>query len=192
MRRFTFVFVVLAIVGMVGNASADTVTIPVQDADFTQGIGAGSGWYGFPAGTGWTFTSDAWTPYYGVYRENAGDCVANLDHLGTLAQDLGYSVNTGDTVNLTFIQRDLFGAGLTAGISVGASSASLLFPLANQEQTMSYVAPASGGISISFVGAGGGIQSVGVTVTPVPEPSICAVLLTGILGLLAYAWRKRR
>ena len=28
--------------------------------------------------------------------------------------------------------------------------------------------------------------------TPTPEPSACALLATGLLALLAYAWRKRR
>jgi hypothetical protein len=31
-----------------------------------------------------------------------------------------------------------------------------------------------------------------VTVNPVPEPSALALLTTGAIGLLAYAWRKRR
>ena len=35
-----------------------------------------------------------------------------------------------------------------------------------------------------------GIDSV--TVTATPEPSVMALLVTGLFGLLAYAWRKRR
>jgi hypothetical protein len=40
----------------------------------------------------------------------------------------------------------------------------------------------------------GGLRNVVVynTYTPTPEPSTIVLLATGIIGLLAYAWRKRR
>jgi hypothetical protein len=39
----------------------------------------------------------------------------------------------------------------------------------------------------------GGLDAVTLTVTsPSPEPSTIVLLVTGVLGLLAYAWRKRR
>jgi hypothetical protein len=40
-------------------------------------------------------------------------------------------------------------------------------------------------------GCPGGIDSVLLT-SSVPEPGTCALLASGVVGLLAYAWRKRR
>jgi hypothetical protein len=38
----------------------------------------------------------------------------------------------------------------------------------------------------------GGLDSVALTVNQVPEPTTFALLVTGAVGLLCYAWRKRR
>jgi hypothetical protein len=58
---------------------------------------------------------------------------------------------------------------------------------------------ASGALSLSNIsifsdmGSGCYLDAVSVTnVTPVPEPSTLVLLTGGLLGLLAYAWRKRR
>lgn len=60
-------------------------------------------------------------------------------------------------------------------------------------------APAAFGFtpSISYVGFGnqegyGGVVNFTLTATTVPEPSVIALLVSGLIGLLAYAWRKRR
>ena len=42
------------------------------------------------------------------------------------------------------------------------------------------------------VGYAGGIDSIQLTASTVPEPTTLALLTTGLLALLAYAWRKRR
>jgi len=36
------------------------------------------------------------------------------------------------------------------------------------------------------------IDNVSVTTASIPEPSSIALLTSAIVGLLAYAWRKRR
>jgi hypothetical protein len=56
----------------------------------------------------------------------------------------------------------------------------------------SYLVSAFTGVSIiGHAGMGGGMDSVLLT-TNVPEPTTLSLLATGVLGLLAYAWRKRR
>lgn len=41
-------------------------------------------------------------------------------------------------------------------------------------------------------GYGGGLDTVLLTSTVIPEPTTLALLATGLIGLLAYAWRKRK
>jgi hypothetical protein len=36
------------------------------------------------------------------------------------------------------------------------------------------------------------VDDVSAVYTAVPEPTMLALLATGVIGLLAYAWRKRR
>jgi hypothetical protein len=41
-------------------------------------------------------------------------------------------------------------------------------------------------------GMAGGLDSILLTSSAVPEPTTFALLTTGLFGLLAYAWRRRR
>jgi hypothetical protein len=49
-------------------------------------------------------------------------------------------------------------------------------------------------IFIDLGGAGTVVDNVRVTATPTatPEPSTLVLLASGLIGLLAYAWRKRK
>ena len=70
--------------------------------------------------------------------------------------------------------------GVSAWTSVGSLALSTGYEL-------------SGYNKIWQVGQGvGGVDSIQLTATSVPEPSIVALIGTGVFGLLAYAWRKRR
>jgi hypothetical protein len=68
----------------------------------------------------------------------------------------------------------------------------------NQQQTGSPVPWTVSNLSVAFgdhldfVVAGMTLTQLGATITYVPEPSAITLLATGLFGLLAYAWRKRR
>ena len=56
-------------------------------------------------------------------------------------------------------------------------------------------AQVASGFKVSTLGMASGygyLSGVQIVETSVPEPSSIAVLLTGLFGLLAYAWTKRR
>ena len=46
--------------------------------------------------------------------------------------------------------------------------------------------------SVWVTGSGGYIDNLSLTSVPIPEPGTLALLATGLIGLLCYAWRKRR
>ena len=56
--------------------------------------------------------------------------------------------------------------------------------------TDTYIAPAGGSITFSFEGRANELGAF--TNYLVPEPSTRALLATGLIGLLCYAWRKRK
>jgi hypothetical protein len=55
-------------------------------------------------------------------------------------------------------------------------------------------APKAGDVlEIGFViGTGTYVTDIRMDVTPTPEPSTLVLLASGLIGLLAYTWRKRR
>ena len=52
------------------------------------------------------------------------------------------------------------------------------------------------GVQFNFAQTGANLQlflgGVTITATPTPEPSTAILLVIGLIGLLAYAWRRRR
>ena len=68
-----------------------------------------------------------------------------------------------------------------AGIGVGGTLAAIYVPTNGDFQL-------AGGLSLQD---GNVLTGSGMTTSNIPEPTTLALLATGLLGLLAYAWRKR-
>ena len=45
---------------------------------------------------------------------------------------------------------------------------------------------------LNYAPTGGTGHAYSMGLSPVPEPGTLAILATGLMGLLAYAWRKRK
>jgi hypothetical protein len=110
----------------------------------------------------------------------AGVGTATLD--GTLAFDLS-SVSAGsswtavDVDNLTETFGNNFGVAFTYGGSTVSAT----------EASSGVWAASVGGIGATFTESTGVMQ-----VTAVPEPGTLALLVAGLVGSIAYSWRKRR
>lgn len=59
--------------------------------------------------------------------------------------------------------------------------------------TSIYIGDGTADVSVAWGSGDGYVSADAVRLTAaVPEPSVLALLVTGLLGLLAYAWRKRK
>ena len=71
-------------------------------------------------------------------------------------------------------------------LTVGSGAGQLNMDLANNGLEVILSRSPTGGVSeLRF-------DNLDVTGPPVPEPSTLALLTSGLIGLLAYAWRKRK
>ena len=59
-------------------------------------------------------------------------------------------------------------------------------------QSQTVAAAGAGEIGRMFFGCNPGGSTYYIDAVPAPEPSSIALLVTGLIGLLAYAWRKRK
>lgn len=126
---------------------------------------------------------------------------------GSLWQNTGIALQTGWTYTLNLMASDwsLNAAGaslLAADDSVSQGTAFATTSVATVHQVWNAY-----GVSSAYTGAAGKYLSVmvghetggwnaydalSVSVTPAPEPSTVALTVSGLIGLLCYAWRKRK
>ena len=116
-------------------------------------------------GTGWTVEIDHLTPggKYDLYWYQQNGCSATSTGSFTFGGNTLTATNTGQ--NSAFIENN------------------------NYVHFWSVAADSNG----SIFGTIGHTASIcGVQIMSVPEPSACILLGMGLIGLLAYAWRKRK
>lgn len=63
-------------------------------------------------------------------------------------------------------------------------SESFTFTATASSQTLTFLVPGAGGDKVALID--------NISIHNIPEPSMLVLLATGLIGLLAYAWRKRR
>lgn len=109
---------------------------------------------------------------------------ANTNQVGTTQTYTGVAATTYNTIKEVL---DTTGAAWTIkwycdGAEIGSSS----YTATTNPTTINYVGFGT------RCGATGGIDNFSLTSTTIPEPGTIALLAAGMLGLLAYAWRKRK
>jgi hypothetical protein len=103
--------------------------------------------------------------------------------------------NTGDTVKQTATGTFTTGAWVpfqvvadytakTYSVNVGGVTFSDVFNTASTNSVP--------GLFLSCPTTGVALDNLAITIGQVPEPSSLLVLVSGVVGLLAYAWKKRR
>jgi hypothetical protein len=89
------------------------------------------------------------------------------------------------------LYTEMFVDGSAAGtpITVAGSSIALLSNDASSEATLHNYLGKTAFPDPMFIGS---ISQLSISATVTPEPGTCVLLTSGLIGLLAYAWRKRK
>ncbi len=98
------------------------------------------------------------------------------------------------------IQAGLAGGSLSVfGEDVGSATGFVVDDKQQRQALIGQVSVTNGSFAVTIDDGGRMTELVdyrswydGVSYEPVPEPSLFVLTLTGMLGLLAYAWRKRK
>ena len=154
---------------------------------------------------GGTDTSFSWYMSTAYTSPEAGDRLLNLCLInGSVSQ--GFSVTAGTLYTVSYYERYCAsGAVQTATIALAAggatgttSQATLGTESAWTPKTFSFTPNANTTATLMFQlttqasSSGTYLDNVSVTAVSSPEPSALVLLGSALLGLLAYAWRKRR
>ena len=176
--------------------------VPVPNGDFSLPSIAPDP-YRFTVPTDWSYSGSG---AIGVEQGGSGQCLFLASGNGTLQNDIGANVHAlGDIYTLTFDGASLNPNGLgswTANLLVDGNvvaSSTIAFNGYNDfaQYSVVWTANTAGALGVEFVGVGTGstqlaLDNVGLSYNSVPEPSTMALLMTGLVGLLANAWRKRK
>lgn len=205
----------LMLTALAGGAMAEFV----NNGGFeTPNIGAGDQVAPNPIGSGWTWTGAsgivAGSPF-DTPLNNCGSAPfegAQMAYLegGTGVSAIEQTVSSLDTGNqyvLSFHAKALHNYGLSVnpfhvslgGVDVSFGGSTLVTPGdADYSLYASGVfTPTASTLTLRFYDTGNAPGSQlslidAVSITTVPEPTTLAILATGLIGLLAYAWRKHR
>jgi hypothetical protein len=166
---------------------------------------------------GWTFGPSGGDSYDGIIRCGRTEFPAGatdnmqwafLEGSGAITQTVGGFATGTATISFQGFGRNTPGAGgngiqvLVDGAAVTIAGSSSVTPadgVVTSYTTDSFNVSA-GSHTVTFLGtipiSSGDhtvfVDNIGVANTAVPEPSTLIVLSTGVLGLLAYAWRKNK
>ena len=212
MSRFNCVLLSLVVVCCVSLATvtqASTISIPVPNGDFS--LPATSSYIINIPPTSWTDTEVggggvAVGGYSGDYFFQG---INGNDTAYLYQTDIGANFVQGDTYTLDFYYNSTGAFTLTpnilynGGTSLAANPISVPASQGWTEGSVSGIATSttSGAIGVMFLfqtpnvvgNWQPGLDSVTLTQTsPIPEPSAVVLLATALIGLLAYAWRRRR
>lgn len=202
----------LSCLSLAGFSHGATI-VPVGNASFETAVSSsGDDWHTLPDPGAWVAgkTSDFQvldiSANVAHFNNNApnGVHVLNLIEASQMTQDLSYTINIGDQISLSFWlgnsadQGPTQQGGARAWFMLDGTNASSNLDSTNTAadgewafKTVTWTATSGGnlGIRLTALGAAGGwIDDVSVSVTPIPEPS--AALLGG-LGALALLRRRR-
>ena len=210
--RMTGIVVAVSLASLIGVVQADTANL-VTNGDFTTDM---TGW-GVYGGAADRFTgAGAYPSAEGASAWVNGNIATWLQTKPTA------SLVAGQTYEVSFVARVLGAAGETNDVDktlythvnddVNGPIQHLTVLLTDTWTKYSYqftpgTTVAGGGYGVGFLNCAGavtdhpyGADAVGwaqfgidnVSLHTIPEPSTLALSLAGLLGLLAYAWRKRK
>jgi hypothetical protein len=181
------------VIGCAGMATADLVPNGGFDTDLSGWLQAGPG----EGGWGWYDTPASGSPDGpGTVFLGAGDCWLYQPGCTTPPAFVA-----GQAYELSFLASGSgasVGTTLHADLTTGSGLHSTYVTLADHYQQYSLpftatVADVGQPFQPAFLGVGGlilGVDSVRLNAVA-PEPSALVLGIAGLLGLLAYAWRKR-
>jgi hypothetical protein len=173
------------------NAWWQNTALPYSAINFDSNVGGATIWTNVPGGGGaGAFTGNTTNFFSGSWYTTSYSSDLVIGQGGpNPAGSPYYGPNPdydGAGTNSTFLAALYVTHGTPdAGIGYGA------YTVNQGTQQLGFVSGGSGKMSFSY--GGGIVENVGFyTYSTVPEPGTLAMLAAGLVGLVAYAWRKRK